>query len=56
MVIVMYAPAITDALERKDVGLDELRTLREHAYNILNQQGDLEGALKTLEQEVRRRK
>lgn len=55
MVIVMYAPAIHDALSNKDVSLEELYTLRDHANSILKQQGDLEGAVAKLEQEVRRR-
>ena len=55
MVIMLYAPAISDALENKNVSLEELYTLRDHARSVLEQQGDLEGAIAKLEAEVRRR-
>jgi len=55
MTILLYAPAISDALRDPKVTLDELITLRDHAHAILTQQGDLEGALKSLEEEVGRR-
>lgn len=55
MVILLYAPAISDALENKNVSLEELYTLRDHARSVLEQQGDLEGAIAKLEAEVRRR-
>lgn len=52
MVIVMYAPAITDALSKDGTSLEELISLRDHAYSILNQQGDLAGAVERLEKEL----
>lgn len=52
MTIMMYAPAIHDALRNKDTSLEELIALRDHAYAILNQQGDLEGAVRRLERRV----
>ncbi|MDJ0644128.1 MAG: DUF1843 domain-containing protein [Erythrobacter sp.] len=55
MVIMLYAPAISDALADKNVSLEELRTLRDHALSVIEQQGDLEGAIAKLEAEVRRR-
>lgn len=55
MAIMLYAPAISDALEKKDVSLEELHTLRDHALSVIEQQGDLEGAIAKLEAEVRRR-
>ena len=55
MTTMLYAPAISDALRDPAVTLDELITLRDHANSVLAQQGDLEGALKALEEEVGRR-
>jgi hypothetical protein len=53
--IVHYDPAIRDALKRIDVTLDELKALRDQARKILEEQGDLAGALRDLEKEIERR-
>ncbi|MCA1748861.1 MAG: DUF1843 domain-containing protein [Sphingomonadales bacterium] len=55
MTIVLYAPAIQDALRSSDTTLDELITLRDHARAVLAQQEDLEGALKELDAELESR-
>lgn len=56
MTILLYAPAISDALRNPDVTIEELVTLRDHARAVIEQQGDLEGSLKQLENEVGRRR
>ena len=55
MVIVMYGTAINDALADPQTTVEHLVTLRDHARAILEQQGDLQGALEKLEAELRRR-
>jgi Domain of unknown function (DUF1843) len=54
-VIVLYAAGIHGALGRKGTSLDQLRTLREHARAVITAQGDLKGAVRKLDAEIRRR-
>lgn len=56
MTILLYAPAISDALRDPNVSIEELVTLRDHAQAVIAQQGDLESALQDLESEVGRRR
>jgi hypothetical protein len=51
-----YGEAINDALNRRDVSLEELLTLRHQAQAILHAQGDLAGALRHLDSEISRRR
>lgn len=55
MTIILYGPAIIDALSRPDVSAEELQALRQHAHAVLQAQGDLEAALHRLEAELERR-
>jgi hypothetical protein len=55
MTIIAYGPAIHDALARKETTTHELLALREHARTVLHAQGDLQGALKRLDEEIQRR-
>jgi hypothetical protein len=50
-----YGPVIDDALSNRKTGLDDLKILRDHASAVLETQGDLKKALKTLDQEIKRR-
>lgn len=52
---VVYDPTIRDALKRKDVTLDELKTLRAEATDLIKRQGNLALALIELEEEIKRR-
>jgi hypothetical protein len=51
----VYDPTIRDALKRKDVTLDELKSLRQQAIDLIKAQGNLAGALIDLEEEIKRR-
>jgi hypothetical protein len=51
----LYGVGIYGALKRKGTSLDQLRTLREHARAVVSAQGDIKGALRKLEAEIRRR-
>lgn len=55
MIIVAYGPAINDALSNPRTSLQDLKTLRDHAYAVLQTQGDLKAAVKKLDQEIKRR-
>jgi hypothetical protein len=50
-----YGVAIADALRDPQTSLDELIAHRDHARAVLEQQGDLQAALKRLEAEIARR-
>jgi hypothetical protein len=50
-----YGVAIADALKDPKTRLDELIAHRDHARQVLAQQGDLQAALKRLEAEIARR-
>ena len=51
-----YGIAISDALADPASTLDQLKDLRESARSLLEQQGDLPGALASLEAEIARRR
>jgi hypothetical protein len=51
----VYDPTIRDALKRKDVTLDELKSLRQQAIDLIRGQGNLAEALINLEEEIKRR-
>ena len=51
----VYDPTIRDALKRKDVTLNELKSLRQEAIDLIKRQGNLAGALIELEEEIKRR-
>jgi hypothetical protein len=50
-----YGNAINDALADPKTSVDHLHALRDSARQLLAQQGDLKGALGTLEAEIARR-
>lgn len=50
-----YGVAISDALADPNTSLDQLHELRESGRRLLDQQGDLPGALRELEAEIERR-
>ena len=51
--LVAYGTAINTALASARTSLEDLKILRDHATAVLAAQGDLKGALKKLEQEIR---
>ena len=53
--ILAYGVAINQALSDPKSKLEDLLLLREHAHAILQAQGDLKGATRQLEQEIKRR-
>jgi Domain of unknown function (DUF1843) len=53
--IVAYGTAINQALKNAKTKLEDLKVLRDHATAVLAAQGDLKGALKKLEQEIKSR-
>jgi hypothetical protein len=53
--IVAYGTAINQALANARTKLEDLKVLRDHATAVLAAQGDLKGALRKLEQEIRTR-
>jgi hypothetical protein len=55
MTFIAYGPAIHDALARKETTTQELVALRDHARTVLRVQGDLDGALRHLDEEIKRR-
>jgi hypothetical protein len=55
MVIIAYGTAINQALKNPRTKLEDLKVLREHAHAILASQGDLKGALRALETEIKTR-
>jgi hypothetical protein len=55
MTLVAYGTAINTALKNARTRLEDLKVLRDHAYSILQTQGDLKGALAKLEKEIKSR-
>jgi len=55
MTLVAYGTAINTALANARTKLEDLKVLRDHAYSILEAQGDLKGALGKLEKEIKSR-
>lgn len=55
MTLVAYGTAINQALKNAKTSLEDLKVLREHAVAILAAQGDLKGALKKLDKEIKSR-
>ncbi|MET0720440.1 MAG: DUF1843 domain-containing protein [Tardiphaga sp.] len=53
--LVAYGTAINQALKNPRTKLEDLKVLRDHAYALLQTQGDLKGALRTLEKEIKSR-
>ena len=53
--LVAYGTAINTALANARTKLEDLKVLRDHATAVLAAQGDLKGALKKLEQEIKSR-
>ena len=50
-----YGTAISDALSDPSTSLEELIAHRDHARQVLENQGDLRGALERLHAEIQRR-
>jgi hypothetical protein len=55
MAMLLYGPAIDDALANPKSKLDVLKTLREHGTAVLAAQGNLKTALGKLDKEIKRR-
>jgi hypothetical protein len=55
MTLIAYGTAINQALANARTKLEDLKVLRDHALAILQAQGDLKGALRKLEQEIKAR-
>ena len=55
MTLVAYGTAINLALKNAKTKLEDLKVLREHAAAVLAAQGDLKGALKKLDKEIKSR-
>jgi hypothetical protein len=55
MTLVAYGTAINTALANARTKLEDLKVLRDHAYSVLQAQGDLKGALGKLEKEIKSR-
>jgi hypothetical protein len=53
--LVAYGTAINQALANAKTKLEDLKVLRDHATAILAAQGDLKGALRKLDQEIKAR-
>lgn len=53
--IVAYGTAINTALANAKTKLEDLKVLRDHATAVLAAQGDLKGALKKLNKEIKAR-
>jgi hypothetical protein len=53
--IVAYGTAINQALANARTKLEDLKVLRDHATALLAAQGDLKGALRKLNQEIKTR-
>jgi hypothetical protein len=52
---VAYGTAINQALANAKTKLEDLKVLRDHATAVLAAQGDLKGALRRLDQEIKSR-
>jgi hypothetical protein len=55
MTLVAYGTAINMALKNPRTKLEDLKVLRDHANSLLQAQGDLKGALRKLEKEIKSR-
>lgn len=55
MTLVAYGTAINQALKNARTSLEDLKVLRDHAQAVLAAQGDLKGALRKLDKEIRTR-
>jgi hypothetical protein len=55
IMLVAYGTAINTALASARTSLEDLKILRDHATAVLAAQGDLKGALKKLEKEIKSR-
>jgi hypothetical protein len=53
--LVAYGTAINQALANARTKLEDLKVLRDHATAVLAAQGDLKGALRKLDQEIKSR-
>ena len=53
--LVAYGTAINQALANARTKLEDLKVLRDHATAVLAAQGDLKGAVKKLDQEIKSR-
>lgn len=53
--ILAYGTAINQALGNARTKLEDLKALRDHAHAVLAAQGDLKGALRKLEKEIKTR-
>jgi hypothetical protein len=53
--LVAYGTAINQALANARTKLEDLKILRDHATAVLAAQGDLKGALKKLDKEIKAR-
>jgi hypothetical protein len=53
--LVAYGTAINQALANARTKLEDLKVLRDHATAVLAAQGDLKGALRKLDQEIKAR-
>jgi hypothetical protein len=55
MTLVAYGTAINLALKNAKTKLEDLKVLRDHAVALVAAQGDLKGALKKLDKEIKSR-
>ena len=55
MAAVLYGEVIGDALKRRTTTTAQLMVLRHHANAVVEAQGDIKGALKKLDAEIKRR-
>jgi hypothetical protein len=55
IMLVAYGTAINTALASARTSLEDLKILRDHATAVLAAQGDLKGALKKLDKEIKSR-
>ena len=55
MTLVAYGTAINQALASPKTKLEDLKVLRDHATAVLEAQGDLKGALRALNKEIKTR-
>jgi hypothetical protein len=55
MTLVAYGTAINLALKNPKTKLEDLKVLRDHAVALVAAQGDLKGALKKLDKEIKSR-
>lgn len=53
--LIAYGTAINTALASARTKLEDLKALRDHAHAVLAAQGDLKGALRKLEKEIKTR-